>query len=104
MIDLLLKNLKFIMRYSVVVTFKNELGYIEKMLESLIKQSLEPQEVILVNDSSSDSSEIIVKNIIKDYQNFRVINNILNNSYEPGKKIVESFLVGYKSLKKNMIL
>ena len=100
MIDLLLKNLKFIMRYSVVVTFKNELGYIEKMLESLIKQSLEPQEVILVNDSSSDSSEIIVKNIIKDYQNFRLINNILNNSYEPGKKIVESFLVGYKSLKK----
>ena len=45
------------MKYSVIVAFKDEIGYIEKMLETLINQSLSPQEVILVNDSSSDGSE-----------------------------------------------
>ncbi len=88
------------MKYSVVVAFKDEIGYIEKMLETLINQSLAPQEVILVNDSSSDGSEKAVQQIIKDHKNFRVINNISIDSYEPGKKIVKSFLLGYESLKK----
>ena len=88
------------MKYSVIVAFKDEIGYIEKMLETLINQSLAPQEVILVNDSSSDGSEKAVQQIIKDHKNFRVINNISIDSYEPGKKIVKSFLLGYESLKK----
>lgn len=88
------------MKYSVIVAFKDEIGYIEKMLETLINQSLAPQEVILVNDSSSDGSEKAVQQIIKDLKNFRVINNISIDSYEPGKKIVKSFLLGYESLKK----
>ena len=36
----------------------------------------------------------------KDHKNFRLINNISIDSYEPGKKIVKSFLLGYESLKK----
>ena len=88
------------MKYSVIVAFKDEIGYIEKMLKTLINQSLVPEEVILVNDCSSDGSEKAVKEIIKDHKNFRVINNISIDSYEPGKKIVESFLLGHESLKK----
>ena len=53
------------MKYSVIVAFKDEIGYIEKMLETLINQSLAPQEVILVNDSSSDGSEKVAQEIIK---------------------------------------
>ena len=83
------------MKYSVIVAFKDEIGYIEKMLKTLINQSLSPQEVILVNDSSSDGSEKVAQEIIKDHKNFRVINNISIDSYEPGKKIVKSFLLGY---------
>ena len=88
------------MKYSVIVAFKDEIGYIEKMLKTLINQSLVPEEVILVNDYSSDGSEKVVKEIIKDHKNFRVINNISIDSYQPGKKIVESFLLGYETLKK----
>ena len=64
------------MKYSVIVAFKDEIGYIEKMLETLINQTLLPQEVILVNDCSSDGSEKAAKEIVKDQKNFRVINNI----------------------------
>jgi len=88
------------MKYSVIVAFKDEIGYIEKMLETLINQTLLPQEVILVNDCSSDGSEKAAKEIVKDQKNFRVINNISLDTYEPGKKIVKSFLLGYESLKK----
>tara|TARA_B100000963_G_scaffold110440_1_gene96127 strand:- start:34802 stop:35662 length:861 start_codon:yes stop_codon:yes gene_type:complete len=88
------------MKYTVIVAFKDEIGYIEKMLKTLINQSLVPEEVILVNDCSSDGSEKAVKEIIKDYKNFRVINNISIDSYEPGKKIIKSFLLGYENLKK----
>ena len=39
---------------------------IKKMLETLINQTLLPQEVILVNDCSSDGSEKAAKEIVKD--------------------------------------
>ena len=91
------------MKYSVVVAFKDEIGYIEKMLETLINQSLAPQEVILVNDSSSDGSEKAVQQIIKDHKNFRVINNISIDSYEPGKRLLRVSYLDMKVLKKNMI-
>ena len=52
---------------SVIVPFYNVENYIEKCLETLVEQTLEDIEIILVNDGSKDGSKIIVDKFIKKY-------------------------------------
>ena len=52
---------------SVIVPFYNVENYIEKCLETLVNQTLENIEIILVNDGSKDRSKIIVDKFLKQY-------------------------------------
>jgi glycosyltransferase involved in cell wall biosynthesis len=49
------------LRISVIIPCYNEARYIRRCLESLIKQSLVPQEIIVVDDGSTDGTVEIVK-------------------------------------------
>ena len=52
---------------SVIVPFYNVENYIERCLETLVNQTLEDIEIILVNDGSKDRSKIIVDKFLKQY-------------------------------------
>ena len=52
---------------SVIVPFYNVENYIEKCLETLVNQTLEDIEIILVNDGSQDKSIDIVKKYLNKY-------------------------------------
>lgn len=52
---------------SVIVPFYNVENYIEKCLETLVNQTLQDIEIILVNDGSQDKSVDIVKKYINKY-------------------------------------
>lgn len=54
-------------KVSVIVPFYNVENYIEKCLQSLVTQTLEDIEIILVNDGSKDKSEEIAKKFAKKY-------------------------------------
>lgn len=54
-------------KVSVIVPFYNVEGYIEKCLESLVNQTLQEIEIILVNDGSQDRSINIVKKFLERY-------------------------------------
>lgn len=54
-------------KVSVIVPFYNVENYIEKCLETLVNQTLEDIEIILVNDGSKDNSKVIVQKYIKKY-------------------------------------
>ena len=54
-------------KVSIIVPIYNVEGYIEKCLETLINQTLEDIEVILVNDGSTDNSELIAKKFFEKY-------------------------------------
>lgn len=54
-------------KVSVIVPIYNVENYIEKCLETLVNQTLEDIEIILVNDGSKDNSEVIVKRFLKNY-------------------------------------
>ena len=56
-------------KVSVIVPVYNVEKYIEKSLKSLVKQTLEDIEIIIVNDGSTDNSEMIIKKYIKKYPN-----------------------------------
>jgi len=54
-------------KVSVIVPVYNTEKYIEKCLNSLVNQTLEDMEIIVVNDGSTDNSENIVNKFIKKY-------------------------------------
>lgn len=54
-------------KVSVIVPFYNVEKYIRKCLDTLVNQTLEDIEIILVNDGSKDNSAAIVKEYLKLY-------------------------------------
>lgn len=60
---------------SVIVPVYNGATYLDKCLNSLLNQSIDDLEVILVNDGSTDSSEKIIDKYVYSYSNiFKKIN------------------------------
>ena len=56
-------------KVSIIVPFYNVENYIEKCLQSLVNQTLEDVEILLVNDGSQDNSETIAKQFVEKYPN-----------------------------------
>lgn len=56
-------------KVSVIVPFYNVEQYIEKCLETLVNQTLDEIEIIVVNDGSKDGSKEIVQTIMKQFPN-----------------------------------
>ena len=56
-------------KVSVIVPVYNVEDYIEKCLESLVNQTLQDIEIIIVNDGSTDNSEKIIEKYLNQYDN-----------------------------------
>ena len=54
-------------KVSIIVPVYNVEKYIEKCLNTLVNQTLEDIEIIIVNDGSKDNSEVIINEFIKKY-------------------------------------
>lgn len=59
---------------SVIIPVYNAEDYIDTPLRSLLKQSFQNFEVILVNDGSTDNSVDVIRKIIKTNTRFKIIN------------------------------
>lgn len=59
------------MKVSVIVPVYNTSKYLEKCLDSLLKQNFKDYEIIVVNDGSTDDSEKIILNYQKKYSNIK---------------------------------
>lgn len=74
-------------KVSIIVPIYNVEGYIEKCLETLINQTLEDIEIILVNDGSTDNSELIAKRFFEKYPEKIVYLEKENGGLSDGKKL-----------------
>jgi len=61
------------MKLSIIVPIYNVEKYITKCLESLSNQKMKDIEVILVNDGSTDSSESIIFDYLKNHKNINIL-------------------------------
>lgn len=59
------------MKVSVIVPVYNVYDYLEKCLDSLVHQTLDLIEIIIVNDGSVDNSDDIIQKYAKKYQNIK---------------------------------
>lgn len=59
---------------SVIVPIYNAEKYLKECLDSIVQQTYQDYEVILVNDGSTDKSPQICRNYAKRYENIHIIN------------------------------
>lgn len=69
-------------KLSVIMPVYNVEEYLEETLESVVNQTMEDYEIILVNDGSTDNSQLIIDNYAKRYEN---ITSIYQNNSGPGR-------------------
>lgn len=87
-------------KYTVIIPCYNEEDSIEAMLDSLVKQNIRPNKVVVVNDNSTDGTEKILTKYVEAYPFVSYVNKISQkNKREPGSKVVEAFYYGMSSIK-----
>ena len=59
------------MKVSIIVPIYNVSKYIKRCLDSLVKQTLDDIEIILVNDGSLEDEEVLIKEYMKKYKNIK---------------------------------
>jgi glycosyltransferase involved in cell wall biosynthesis len=79
------------MKYNVIIPAHNEEHFILQALQSLASQVLPPQEVIVVNDNSTDKTQLIAENFATNHPNFLVLNITSTTEHNPGSKVVNAF-------------
>ena len=85
--------------YAVISPVKNEAEFIEKTIESMIRQSVKPEVWIIVNDGSSDGTGAIVQRYAKAYDWIKLVNrNGSSVTRQRGKGVIEAFYAGYETL------
>ena len=86
------------MNFSIIIPAHNEEDSIGLTLESLATQTILPKQVVVVNDNSTDDTEIIVEKFATKYPWISLINNSSSDEHLPGSKIIYAFYTGYETL------
>ncbi len=87
---------------SVVISARDEYLNLKKNLPYLLEQDYPDFEVVVVNDSSTDDSDDLLKDFSKKYNNLKVVKLKENLNFFSGKKFPLS--LGIKSAKNELII
>ncbi|MBK8805455.1 MAG: glycosyltransferase family 2 protein [Bacteroidales bacterium] len=84
------------MKYIVISPVRNEEDYIKLTLDSMICQTVLPQQWILVNDGSTDKTEEIIHEYTQNYSWIKLLTLTDRGFYFPGTGVVNVFNKGYE--------
>ncbi|MEO8934818.1 MAG: glycosyltransferase family 2 protein [Xanthomarina sp.] len=89
------------MNFYIVIPAHNEEAYIQQTLDSLVKQTLLPKIVVIVNDNSTDNTKELVEEFTSKYDWIFIVNTTSSDKHLPGSKIINAFYKGYETLDGN---
>ena len=89
------------MRYYIVIPTYNEEQFIALTLQSLVEQTVHPTKVVVVNDSSTDSTPEIVLDFAKKHSWISLVNKTSDAIHMPGSKVIQAFQKGLEALDEN---
>tara|TARA_B100000949_G_scaffold229915_1_gene239530 strand:- start:395 stop:1237 length:843 start_codon:yes stop_codon:yes gene_type:complete len=82
------------MRISIVIPAHNEAPFLKDCLDSFVAQTYLPNELIVVDDNSSDNTFDIASSYSKKYDWIKVFQRNSADEHIPGKKVVDTFNFG----------
>lgn len=86
------------MNFYIIIPAHNEESSIGLTLDSLVKQTLKPKRIVVVNDNSTDNTQDIVEAYRAKYSWIELINSKSTNEHLPGTKIINAFYKGFAVL------
>jgi poly-beta-1,6-N-acetyl-D-glucosamine synthase len=86
-------------KYVIVSPVRDEEQYLEKTIKSVIGQTVQPVEWIIVDDGSHDRTGEIAENYARQYSWIHVLHRPDRGRRVPGSGVMEAFYCGYDSLK-----
>lgn len=89
------------MIYYIVIPAYNEQRNIGLTLDSILKQTLLPQNVVVVNDNSTDNTAAIVKEFAEKNDFISLVNTNSTQIHLPGSKVINAFNQGLEVLDEN---
>ncbi|MCL6264888.1 glycosyltransferase family 2 protein [Flagellimonas myxillae] len=84
------------MKLSVIIPAHNEGEHLQDCLNAFASQTHKPDELILVDDNSTDNTFKIATEFAKKNPWVKVLQRKSTNAHNPGKKVVDTFNFGLK--------
>lgn len=84
--------------FYIIIPAFNEEKHISLTLDSIVKQSLLPKKVVVVNDNSTDRTEEIIKEYSMQYSFISIIKTESKQIHLPGSKVIQAFNRGLETL------
>ena len=85
------------MRYVLITPARNEEAYIEKTLGSVVSQTVMPEQWVIVDDASTDSTAQLVENYVRDYPWIELVRRSQRSERSFSRK-VDAFNAGLQRL------
>lgn len=87
------------MDFCIIIPAHNEEAYLERCLNSFVNQTILPKKIVVVNDGSTDGTQVIIDRFSENHSFIEGIYCNSEETHSPGSKVVNAFYKGYKSLK-----
>jgi glycosyltransferase involved in cell wall biosynthesis len=85
-------------KYVIVTPVRDEQEYIENTIKSVISQTLQPLQWIIVNDGSTDNTGAIIENYAKAIPWIKAVHRLNRGARVAGGGVIEAFYDGYHSI------
>ena len=89
------------MNYYIIIPSYNEEALISLTIRSILKQTVLPKKIVVVNDNSTDRTAEIVLELAKENSCISLINKISETIHLPGSKVIQAFQAGLETLDEN---
>lgn len=86
------------MKYYIIIPAHNEEDFLQVTLNSVLEQTLPPDQVVVVNDHSTDGTEAIIDQFAAANSHLKKVNATSSSVHMPGGKVVKAFNVGLANL------
>lgn len=89
------------MNYYIVIPTYNEEQFVTLTLQSLVEQTVRPKKIVVVNDSSTDATESVVRSFCSQHAFVHLVNKASDAIHLPGSKVIQAFRKGLETLDDN---
>lgn len=86
------------MTYSIIMPAHNEEAFIALTLQSVVAQIRLPQQLVVVNDNSTDATRAIAEEFARKHQWISIVDNSSEAVHLPGSKVIRAFQKGIETL------
>ena len=92
------------MRISIIIPAHNEEAYLKDCLASFVNQSHTPDELLIIDDNSTDRTLAIASDFSGKHNWIKVVQRQSADVHSPGRKVVEAFNFGLTHLSEHDLI